>query len=93
MNYGCVVFLAVIVGALSYYFFPKYGARYWFTYGYLRDWTNGRGPVHTLDQEITPEMLAVVQHEYAEKDRERRMSRPRRSSHRPSHADPIHAEQ
>ena len=32
MNYGCVVFVAVIVAALSYYFFPKYGARAWFTY-------------------------------------------------------------
>jgi hypothetical protein len=31
MNYGSVVFVAVIVGAMSYYFFPKVGARYWFT--------------------------------------------------------------
>jgi hypothetical protein len=32
MNYGAVVFVAVIVGSLAYYFFPKYGARHWFTY-------------------------------------------------------------
>jgi len=32
MNYGCVVFVGVIVFSLGYYFFPKWGARYWFTY-------------------------------------------------------------
>jgi len=61
MNYGSVVFVAVIVGALAYYFFPKYGARHWFT-----------GPVHTLQEGITPEMVAFVQNEYATADRERK---------------------
>jgi hypothetical protein len=37
MNYGAAVFAAVILGALTYYFFPKYGARYWFTYFFLWD--------------------------------------------------------
>lgn len=52
------------------------------------------GPVHTLDQEITPEMLAAVQTEYEEKDRERRLSQHGRlSMHRHSHAQSVHAEQ
>lgn len=32
------------------------------------------GPVHTLQQEITPEMVAAIQHEYEVKDRERKQS-------------------
>jgi len=62
MNYGAVVFAAVIVFSLSYYWFPKYGARYRFT-----------GPVHTLAANITPEMVAAIQHKYEIKDQERRL--------------------
>src|SRR5271170_2348937 len=32
MNYGSVVFAGTIFFSLAYYFCPKYGARYWFTY-------------------------------------------------------------
>jgi len=35
MNYASVVFVAIIVAALSYYFFPKYGAHSWFTYPFI----------------------------------------------------------
>lgn len=63
MNYGAVVFIAVIVLSLTYYWFPKYGARHHFT-----------GPAHTLSTAITPELLAAVQHEYEVKDQERRLS-------------------
>ena len=37
MNYTVVVTGGVIILSLTYYFFPKYGGRYWF-----------RGPVHTI---------------------------------------------
>jgi len=30
---------------------------------------NGSGPVHTLQEEITPEMVAAVQNEYETEDR------------------------
>ena len=63
MNYGAVVFVAVIVLSLTYYWFPKWGARYRFT-----------GPAHTLSSAITPELVAAVQHEYELKDQERRVS-------------------
>jgi hypothetical protein len=63
MNYGAVVFVAVIVLSLIYYWFPKYGARHHFT-----------GPAHTLSTAITPELVAAVQHEYEVKDQERRLS-------------------
>lgn len=63
MNYGAAVFIAVVVFSLCYYWFPKYGARFRFT-----------GPAHTLASNITPEMVAAVQHEYDLKDQERRLS-------------------
>ena len=34
--------------------------------------TDDRGPVHTLQEGITPEMVAFVQNEYATADRERK---------------------
>lgn len=62
MNYGSVVFTAIIVGSLSYYFFPKYGARNWFKYFSIQKIElTISGPVHALQQEITPEMVAAVQ--------------------------------
>ena len=33
---------------------------------------DNRGPVHTLQEEITPEMVAYAQHEYEAADRERK---------------------
>jgi hypothetical protein len=63
MNYGSVVFAAVIVFSLTYYWFPKWGARHRFT-----------GPAHTLSAAITPVLVAAVQHEYEIKDHERRAS-------------------
>ena len=40
MNYGSVVFVATIAFSLAYYFCPKYGARYWFTYVSSVDYTH-----------------------------------------------------
>jgi len=37
MNYTVVVTGGTILLSLTYYFFPKYGGRYWF-----------KGPVHTI---------------------------------------------
>jgi len=43
MNYACVVFVAVIGAALSHYFFPKYGARNWFTYVFIEGGAKRQG--------------------------------------------------
>ena len=49
------------------------------------------GPVHTLQQEITPEILATVQHEYEIQDQERKLSHAGHNRlhlpHRRSHVD------
>jgi hypothetical protein len=59
MNYAAVVFFAIILFSLTYYFFPKYGAKNWFT-----------GPVHTVRENITSESIATIQQEYIPKDQE-----------------------
>jgi hypothetical protein len=44
MNYTVVVIGGTVILSLGYYFFPKYGGRYWFT-----------GPVGTIGQVLTHE--------------------------------------
>jgi len=51
------------------------------------------GPVHTLQQEITPEMVVAIQHEYEVKDREMKQSNARHGIHFPrKHNHAEHAE-
>ena len=40
----------------------------------LRDRLNDRGPVHTLQQKITPQIVERVQNEYEEEDPARKTS-------------------
>lgn len=50
------------------------------------------GPVHTLQEEITPEMVAHVQSEYEAIDRERKASHHGGVFHH-GHRESVHAEQ
>lgn len=51
------------------------------------------GPVHTLQADITPEMVAHVQHEYETQDRERKASHPHGGLFHHGHSQHVHAEQ
>ena len=49
MNYTVVVVGGILGSSIVYYFFPKYGGRYWFT-----------GPVRTIEKEFSHPSMGMV---------------------------------